>query len=87
MFKLTLKKIFLLVYLALAVFLGWVFYASYDFLYKNFYLAMAQSEEIITLKKNALINTINIENFRPIMENIEKKRSENNLGDIKSPFN
>lgn len=59
--------------------------ASY-FLYKNFYLSINRSEEIIFLRKKVAIQSIDIRKFDEIIKNISAKEKLNEKEFANNPF-
>jgi uncharacterized membrane protein YqiK len=56
------------------------------FLYKNFYQTITQSEEILILQKKVATETVDMDKFNKLMEKIDKKTEERNLGGLNNPF-
>lgn len=56
------------------------------FLYKNFYLVITQSEEIMILQQKISTGSINIKKFNEIIKNLNKKENPKNNPEIKNPF-
>lgn len=75
--KISPKKIVIYVYafsflLATVTLIGTAY-----FLYNNFYKVITQSEELVILRQQIAIETVNIKKFDEIMKRIEVKTSRN----------
>jgi hypothetical protein len=85
--KIKLREIALIAYFFLTSAIISAGYWAYNFLNENFYQAVSQSEEIITLKKNIAAGAIDIKDFNIILEKLEKKKSGyTDAEEIKNPF-
>lgn len=56
------------------------------FLYKNFYQVITQTKEILVLKEKVALDTINIEKFNLIIDELTKKITPKKLNNITNPF-
>lgn len=86
--KITYKIINRYIYFLLIIFIIIVSNYLFLFLYKNLYQIIAHSNEIVILKEKVSAETVNINEFNKIINNLDKKRAQpktvNNLND---PFN
>jgi len=75
-------------YTNLLVFLVIIASIAYSalFIYKNFYLVITQSEEIIILQKKVLSKIINTNKFDSIIEKIDEKNNTKGTVKIINPF-
>jgi len=85
-FKISLAKLlkyfYILTLIAAAILLG----ATTKFLYSNFYLAITQSDVILSLSEKVVDETVNMDKFDAIMKKIEDKTKARDLGEISNPF-
>jgi len=56
------------------------------FLYKNFYMTITQTEEIIILREKVAIDTVNMEKFDIIMAKLADKTRLKEFKNIINPF-
>lgn len=56
------------------------------FLYKNFYMAITQTKEILILREKVAIDTVNMEKFNIIMAKLADKTKFNEIKNIINPF-
>ncbi|MFA5248735.1 MAG: hypothetical protein WC415_06030 [Patescibacteria group bacterium] len=78
--------VFTTYFFLLAIIIG-AGYAAYDFLNKNFYRAISESNEIVDLQKNITASAIDIEEFNNVLGRLEKKKSGyTDIQAIKDPF-
>jgi cell division protein FtsB len=81
------RLIVLTAYFFLAAIIGGTGYLAYNFLNKNFYQAISESNEISDLQKNITASSINIEEFNNILGKLEKKKNGySDIQTIKDPF-
>jgi hypothetical protein len=56
------------------------------FLYNNFYQAITQTKKILILKKEVVLDSINMEKFNSIIDELTKKTTPKKVNDLASPF-
>lgn len=56
------------------------------FLYKNFYQTITETKEIMVLKQKVAVDTIDINKFNRIIDNLTKKISPKEAINLISPF-
>ncbi|MDP2737006.1 MAG: hypothetical protein Q8O59_04490 [bacterium] len=56
------------------------------FLYKNFYMTITQTKEILILREKVAIDTVNMEKFNIIMAKLADKTKFNEIKNIINPF-
>jgi glycopeptide antibiotics resistance protein len=56
------------------------------FLYNNFYQAITETKEILVLKDKVALDSINMEKFNSIIDELTKKTTPKKLDNIASPF-
>ena len=72
---------------SLAIILSLFFLAYLSlFLYKNFYQTIAQSKEIIILKEKVAMETVDMDKFNQIMENLNQKNKLKKIESLNNPF-
>lgn len=81
-FKKTGKYLYLL---AAIIILNCLFFAT-KFLYDKFYLSITQSREVVVLKEKVAPETIDLEDFENIIENIKTKTERKNSEINFNPF-
>lgn len=59
---------------------------TFLFLYRDFYLVMTQSEEILVLQRKVSIDTIDVEQFNKVIKKIKEKSKSGYIGRINNPF-
>lgn len=59
---------------------------TFLFLYRDFYLVITQSEEILVLQKKVAIDTVDVEKFNQVIEKIKEKPKSGYMGRISNPF-
>jgi len=85
-FKLSSKKIIFYSYVLISVIITISFFASSFFLYKNFFLSISQSEEVIYLRKQVAIESVDIKKFDDIINKINKKIQPKEFKIVNNPF-
>lgn len=78
MLKLKLEKIGPVVCLGITIFCLLSFILMSLFLYNNFYSAISKTKKILILQEKVANETIDIDKFNKIIENLNKKQPDNN---------
>lgn len=84
--KLTPKKISKWLTIIIVLIITAALYLVSFFLYKNFYQAIAQTNEIKVLNEKVVMDIINIKKFDEIINKLTKKTTPKELNNIISPF-
>lgn len=84
--KITFQKIARYLYFTAIILAVIAFYLTFNFLYKNFYVTIAQSDEIIILQGQITDEVVNMNKYNTVMKNLEEKAKKRELGSINNPF-
>ncbi|MEK7098039.1 MAG: hypothetical protein AAB906_04280 [Patescibacteria group bacterium] len=84
--KITPQKIAHFAYFTVIILTIFTAYFLFFFLYENIYQTITQSEIIIVLKKEVASETVDINKFNQIIQNINSKGTGNEINMNRNPF-
>jgi hypothetical protein len=78
-FKISINKLYKYFYLIILIICFFVFISISGFLYNNFYKIIAQTEEVLILRKEVAIEDINMNEFDSVIKKFEVKTKNRNI--------
>lgn len=84
--KFSFQKIVRYLYFAVAIFAAIALYSTFYFLYKNFYITITQSGELINLRGAIVDEIVDMDKYDAVIKNLEDKTKKRELGNINNPF-
>lgn len=78
-FNISINKLYKYFYLIILIICFFVFISISGFLYNNFYKIIAQTEEVLILRKEVAIEDINMNEFDSVIKKFEVKTKKRNI--------